>query len=457
MKKIMLLCLMLGAVGLFLFACGDDVAAPVTDGGDDPGAAGLYNIDDGEGDADDIDADYIYDGLSGLDFGGRAFNIHAFGAEVTRIEFEAEELTGAVISDAIYHRNRAVEERLNVELNITFSGAGSAEVGAAAERNVRAGDHVNHVYYGHVMRMGQTALNNVFMDIYSLGHIDFSRPWWPQMAVENLTIGGRAILMVGEANLSFLLAAYGVFFNTQIAENGGLPPSELYRMVLDGEWTIERKTEIARNFAVDLTGGGGALTPDDQFGLMTTTGFAASAYMWGFGQMLVHFDREGMPELNLPNPVLHEIVQRIYDLYFHTHGVWSVPFDNSAWRYAEPLRNGNTFMINHYLHTALRLRDLETDFGILPYPKLHEHQERYFSVADGFHTAFAVPLTTPHEDFAFVGAVIESLNAETYRIVVPAYYDTALQLQGARDVESQFVMDMIRDGRLVDFGCVYDG
>ena len=276
------------------------------------------------------------------------------------------------------------------------------------------------------------------------------------MAVENLSYRGRAILMVGEVNLSFLLGAYGVFFNTQIAYDGGLPPAELYRMVLDGEWTIDRKTELARDFAISLTGGG-VLGDDDQFGLTTNTGFAASAYMWGFGQTLVHRDADGVPFLNLPNPLLNDIVQRIYDLYFHTAGVRSVPFDNHDWRHAYPLRNGTTFMINHYLNTALRLRDLETDFGILPYPKLNAAQERYFSVSDGFHTALAVPMTTSPDDFGFVGAVIESLNAETYRRVVPAYYDVALQLQGARDDYSRLVMDMIRDGRLVDFGGVYDG
>jgi hypothetical protein len=103
------------------------------------------------------------------------------------------------------------------------------------------------------------------------------------------------------------------------------------------------------------------------------------------------------------------------------------------------------------------LRSMETDFGILPLPKLSEGQSQYYSISDGFHTSLAVPVTLPREDFGFVGAVIESLNAETYKTVVPAYYDVALKIQGTRDEESKLVLDMIRDGRLVDFDLMYDG
>jgi hypothetical protein len=165
----------------------------------------------------------------------------------------------------------------------------------------------------------------------------------------------------------------------------------------------------------------------------------------------------GIPEMNLPNPKIGAIVDKVYDLYFNNPGVRAVVYNDEGWFLAEPFRNNKTFMINHYLHTALRLRDLETDFGILPYPKFDESQQQYFTVADGFHNAFAVPVTTVPEDYGFAGAVIESLNVETYRTVVPAYYDIALKVKGARDDESLLVMDIIRDGRVVDFGGVYDG
>ena len=443
MKKIILFIF----ISVFIFACADEPS----------------NSDNIIADAENQVSDsvleepaYDDDGLDGVDFAGRTFSIYAYGHEICMLEFYGEEETGETINDAVFRRNLDVEDRINVELKIDFSETGSTSVGERAQRNVNAGDHVYDVYFGHIMRMGQTVLNNVFMDVYQLGYIDFDKPWWPEMAVRNLSYKNHAYLMVGEVNLSYLFAAYGVFFNKDTANDAGVAPSELYQLVMDGKWTIDKQTELARDFARDLDGDG-EMSADDQFGLTTTTGFAASAYMWGFGQTIARIGDDGVPYLNLPNPLLNDTVAKIHELYFNTYGVRSVPFDNPGWTVADPLRNGGTFMLNHYLYTAIRLRDLETDFGILPYPKISESQDRYYSVSDGFHTAFAVPVTTQPEDFNFVGAVLESLNAETYKTVVPAYYDIALQVKGARDDESQLVMDLIRDGRLVDFGGVYDG
>ncbi|MCL2099798.1 MAG: extracellular solute-binding protein [Oscillospiraceae bacterium] len=443
-------------ISITAFACNNS-----PEGGGDTevlngGAGENGSAESGENGGEAEELPYDSDGLDGLDFGGRVFNIHAYGHEICMLEFYGEEETGETINDSVFRRNLDVEERLNVQLNIDFSETGSSTVGERAQRNVNAGDHVYDVYFGHIMRMGQTVLHNVFMDVYELGHIDFDKPWWPEMAVRNLSYKDHAYLMVGEVNLSYLFAAYGVFFSKDTAVDAGLMPSDLYQTVMEGKWTIDRQIELARDFALDIDGDG-ELTAADRFGLTTTTGFAASAYMWGFGQTIAKIDNEGIPYLNLPNPLLNDTVEKIHELYFNTYGVRSVAFDNPGWTIADPLRNNGTFMLNHYLYTAIRLRDLEEDFGILPYPKLNETQDKYYSVSDGFHTAFAVPITTPSEDFNFTGAVIESLNAETYKTVVPAYYDIALQVKGARDDESQLVMDMIRDGRLVDFGGVYDG
>lgn len=397
------------------------------------------------------------DGLSGLDFGGRPFNIYAYGQQpVCILEFYGEEENADTINDAVYKRNMDVETRLNVKFNIVYSDEASGSVGAMAKTNVMAGDHSYDLYLGHIMRMGQTVLENVFIDLYDLQYIDFTKPWWNQSAVENLSYKEHAYLMVGDVNFSALLAAYGVFFNKSMLEDYGMSASDLYQTVLDGKWTIDKQTEFARLFTRDLDGDG-TITTDDQLGLTTTTGFASSAYLWGSGQQICVINNDGVQELNLPNENFNTIVDKIYELYYGSYGVNAVVYNDEDWTNATQFRNNKTFMINHYLYTALRLRDLETDFGILPYPMLDENQDKYYSVADGFHTGLAVPITAATEDYGFIGAVIEELNVESYNTVVPAYYDIALKIKGARDDESVAVMDMIRDGLTFDFGCVYDG
>jgi len=76
-------------------------------------------------------------------------------------------------------------------------------------------------------------------------------------------------------------------------------------------------------------------------------------------------------------------------------------------------------------------------------------------MADGSHEVLSVPLTATDPDF--IGTITEAMNAESYKTVVPAYYDTALKVKGARDEESVAMLDLIVNSRVFDFGYVYDG
>ena len=60
------------------------------------------------------------------------------------------------------------------------------------------------------------------------------------------------------------------------------------------------------------------------------------------------------------------------------------------------------------------------------------------------------------QDLDFVGIITEALNAESYKIVFPAYYEVALKTKYTHDNESVQMLDMIVDSRIFDFGYVYD-
>ena len=53
-----------------------------------------------------------------LDFGGATLHFYTRGGDRdTLMEFEAEELNGEVVNDAVYARNLAAQERLNISLD----------------------------------------------------------------------------------------------------------------------------------------------------------------------------------------------------------------------------------------------------------------------------------------------------------------------------------------------------
>ena len=93
------------------------------------------------------------------------------------------------------------------------------------------------------------------------------------------------------------------------------------------------------------------------------------------------------------------------------------------------------------------------DFGIIPYPKWDEDQENYHSTSVDEFTLFVIPKDIP--DVEMTSIVTEALCAESYKKVVPAFYDVALKTKAARDNESAEMIDMIRDGLTFDFGYLH--
>lgn len=55
-----------------------------------------------------------------------------------------------------------------------------------------------------------------------------------------------------------------------------------------------------------------------------------------------------------------------------------------------------------------------------------------------------------------ISVLFAALSAETWKTVQPLYYDVILKYKGARDETSIEMIDIILDGRNIDFAFVYD-
>ena len=95
------------------------------------------------------------------------------------------------------------------------------------------------------------------------------------------------------------------------------------------------------------------------------------------------------------------------------------------------------------------LAEMESDFGILPYPKYDEAQTEYCSRVSYFMPA-VMPAT--NRNLELVGAVLEYINYRAKENITPAYYDITLKGKVSRDEESVEMLDIILDNRVVDLG-----
>lgn len=103
---------------------------------------------------------------------------------------------------------------------------------------------------------------------------------------------------------------------------------------------------------------------------------------------------------------------------------------------------------------SMTLRDMNTDFGILPMPKKDVSQEAYHSYMHaGNSTTTAIPIT--NGDFDRIGRIIEDMAYQSSRTVRPAYYEVTLKGKVARDDSTAHMLDIIYSDINLDLAILY--
>jgi len=203
----------------------------------------------------------ISDGVPDLDLGGEDYRIFYQQRYTTDAIPPDGEENGDIINDAIYKRNRTVEERFNVKV-VGIEGAEEEMVNTLIA-SVTSGEDAYDLFMGHSIYSGTAALGGCFRNWYDIPYIDFTKPWFPQEAIEELTINDRMYMTMGDMALSFIRNVYCMFFNKEMAEANGI--EDIYALVNSGEWTLEKLDKLSSTMYSDLNGSGTA-DLDDRYG-----------------------------------------------------------------------------------------------------------------------------------------------------------------------------------------------
>ncbi len=444
-------------IAAFLLAALTLVPAVMTScGGDDPttetgtpGDTTAAVTDTAVEPVDQLDArQLVDDGVETKDWGGAPFRIVTSDGQTSYYDIEAE--TGEVVDDAIFRRNSRVEERFNIDLQIVFDEV-YWDSSKYITSLISAGDDAIELVSMHAVECGLLGIQNMFYNWYDIPHINFEQPWWSASTIEDLTYDGVAPVAIGDFVLSAMASTYCTFYNKTLAQDYDLP--NMYDVVHEGKWTIDYLVKTTKDIYNDLNGNG-QVDSDDFFGFASDTMSNVGTYLWAFENPI--FTRKGdTPVYSYKTEKINDIVVKLVDTFTSYQGI-TTDF-GASWNYGRDLFAVSRAIFAHALikHSLTSFADMTDDFGFLPYPKWDEAQEEYHTLVDGSHQALAVPTTVANTEM--VGAVTEVLNAESWKTVIPAYYDVALKVKATRDVESVEMIEMVVDSRKFDFGYIYDG
>ena len=399
----------------------------------------------------------IADDLPEKNFDGDVFTV--LSDEPTYLidnAIDIEESTGEVVDDAVFARNALVEERFGVLVEARYLPVG--DIIKTLNKEVLAGDDVNDLVTSHVCNMGAALFNDMYMNWYNVPCVNFEKPWWSASTVDDLTYGGKCFIAVGDVALSSLQATYCYYFNKQLTEDYQIP--DVYETVLEGKWTVDYLIGLTKDIYSD-TNNSGDRDEADFYGLCTNASSNANTYLWAFDSRIIAKTAEGGLEVVYNSEKTVDIVTKLVSMYNENVGIsYNLDYTDSEGNKQFPyprdmfLNNRTVFAAGQISMSLTHFRDMESDYGIIPYPKWDEAQKEYRTMVDGSHSAMAIPVTVQNMEMA--GIVTEAMCAESYKLVIPAYYDTALKYKGTRDETSVEILDMIVDARVFDMGYVYD-
>ena len=392
------------------------------------------------------------DNLPELDFGGASTVIHSRGDAEALTEIYAEELNGEAVNDAVYERNVSVEERLNVSLEC-LAGDGWENYDntiSAIRSSVMASDGSYDIIAGWSSRIPALSLEGLFLDLNPMNYLDLAENWWSASAVRELQIGNRMYFVTGDIARSMLSAMCVYVFNQKLAEDNQV--ENLYDVVKERRWTLDYVYTLTSGLYKDLNGNGeGDLT--DYWGLVTSCINDADAYMQGSLVSMMTRDEEGYPTLSVDEEQLADLVAKVYRLDWENPGCYAIP--NAETNIRDTIAQDKALLASTRMTAVVgSLGDMESDYGVLPYPMLNEAQEAYGTRVQDALSLWCIPIDAKDPDMS--AAVMEALAAQSWRTVTPAYFDIALKSRYSRDPETSAMMDLIKDSVYINFESLYN-
>jgi len=369
-------------------------------------------------------------------------------------EISAEEITGDPINDSVYQRNGAIEEKYNV----IITNIPSDDVSGAASRSIRAGSDDYDLLIVGLVRQEPLITSGLLNALNDVPYVDLTKPWWDQRAVEQLAINNK--LFTGVCDFTIIdKDSIAIFmFSKQLMQEYEL--ENPYELVSSGQWTLDKMFDMMRTVSRDLNGDG-IIDDEDQFGLTTAVHYSQFLFN-AAGESIAKLNADKIPEITLFSERAVAVTDKIREIQSNTEytiNVDSGAFDSKYGNIWIDLQQ-NMFTENRALffhgrmQSVTALREMETDFGILPPPKFDEYQANYHAaVGTWTASAVSVPITVP--DLEVTGLILEALVFESRYTLLPAYYDINLKTKFARDEESKEMIDIILQNRIYDLGEMY--
>ena len=401
--------------------------------------------------ADTGTGDPYLDSLPKRDYGGEEFYVLCTTQTAPFYDITEEE-GGNNVSAAVFSRNNAVADRYHVTIrhkqldgNMTGSVAFATEI-----RTSILADKGYDLIVGQNYYCLPAAVEGNLQDLAASSYLHWDESWYSQKINDNAVVNGKIFGASGTYIMSQITYAMATFYNKELWLQSGFT-DDLYQLVRDKEWTFEKLNEFVTGQFQDINHNEN-IDEGDRFGYVYHQhGVAASIAAAGL-PITTKDDEGNLTVLNYYTDRLVQVFESYYAFYNDGIDAFKVSDDFGP---AVVLGAGQTLFANVQLSALTdcsELKNSEFHVGVLPMPMYDTTQSDYVTYTQRWEL-FYVP---SNADFERSTIVLEYLNYTTEQLVVPAYWEKALNKRAADAPQDSEMMYIVKDGLWYDFVTFYN-
>ena len=354
---------------------------------------------------------------------------------------------GGIVSDAVFERNTTVEELLKVKLEFTPVDLSFDYVAADIRKLTQSGIDEYDLVINDIYAYSELVIEGNFRNVIDEECVfDFERDYWYKDFMDDLClIDGYQYFLAGDFFADIIRSAHLLLLNKEIYENFyNRSSDELYDVVTDYKWTYEKMNEIITDKYTD-SNYSNTKDAGDLYGFMIFQYWGPSIPFSVSGMnQFIERDEDGTPTITVHQGdranQLASAMSTIFNNQSTSIGHTTDEDLITAFTQDECLILGYQRLGS--LENEI-LRQMEGDAAVLPYPMLFESDRKYTTATHDTTEMGAILATST--DMKFISTVVEVLNRETARIVMPKYYTEGLQVRYVDDEKAAAMIDIIHD------------
>lgn len=377
------------------------------------------------------------------------------------IYMDATELTGETLNDALYNRNRAIEDKLNckiIEKKIECDAANTVTLLTdEAKTSIMSGSDDYDVMFLPISQDISLVTEGYLLNLMDIPQLQLSESWWDQDVIQATTLQDKLYFATGAINLMAYDSMWCLFFNENMMEERNM--DKPYDLVREGTWTLDALSEYCTEVAT--------LNTDESFKWnkdgtciwgISSHQSSPEKFYFSAGVNCAEAKSDGTIAFTLESEHFYNVIDKLAVLMNGKTGstlkASNTDFDVDAGGYVHVFTVGRSLFLTGEIKAAQLMRDMEDTFGIVPFPKADEDQENY--ITNIVTAVFCLTIPTTNSCLEQTATITEVLAHDSQEKVIPLYYDTVVEHKGLRNEDSVEMLDIMRQTRAIDIAIMFN-